>query len=182
MDLYITPDGGRRWYSYGQDADRVSPANVSVPGDGEYGFCVRVRSGAGLAGAPPRPGDAPDVRVTVDGTPPSIEILTASQGHGVEANSLSVSWRLRDDRPAAAPVRVELADAAAGPWEVARDWDADAGAAVLPLRPGRGASGGRVFVRVTARDAAGNEHSAVTPHGVPVDLTRPTARVLGVVR
>ncbi|NNJ25554.1 hypothetical protein LzC2_16260 [Planctomycetes bacterium LzC2] len=39
-----------------------------------------------------------------------------------------------------------------------------------------------MFVRVTARDAAGNERSAVTTGGVPVDLTRPAARVLGVVR
>ncbi len=182
VDLYITPDGGRHWYSYGQDADRTSPAEVSVPSDGEYGFCVRVRSGAGLVQSPPRSGDAPDVRVTVDGTPPSVKILSAAQGRGAEANTLTLSWRTRDDRPAAAPVRVELADSPAGPWEVVRDWSADVGAVSLPLRPGRHGRTGAVYVRVTARDEAGNEQSAVTPNGVPVDLTRPSARVLGVVR
>ena len=183
VELFITPDGGRHWYSYGEDADRQSPANVTVPGDGEYGFCVRVRSGAGLSDAPPKAGDAPDVRITVDGTPPAVEILSAGQGRGADANTLSLAWRITDDRPAAAPVRVELGESPAGPWELVRDWHVDAGAAAVPIRPGQGArSGGRVYVRVTARDEAGNERSAVTPNGVPVDLSRPSARILGVVR
>ena len=179
VDLYITPDGGGRWYSYGEDADRVSPADVTVPGDGEYGFCVRVRSGAGLSEPPPKSGEAPDVRVTVDGTPPAVDLLSAGQGRGADAGRLTVAWRVTEDRPAAAPVRVELGRSAAGPWSVVQDWTADAGAARLPIPPG---AGGRIYVRVTARDAAGNQRSAVTPNGVPVDLARPTARVLGVVR
>ncbi|QDT17011.1 hypothetical protein [Alienimonas californiensis] len=182
VDVFITPDGGQHWYSYGQDVDRVSPAEISVPGDGDYGFCVRVRSGAGLAPAPPRNGEAPDVRVTVDGTPPTVDLLSAGQGRGAEANTLSLEWRAADNRPGAVPVRVELADSAGGPWEVVQDWGPDSGSAVVPLRPGRSANGGRVFVRVSARDDAGNEGSAVTPHGVAVDLVRPSARVLGVVR
>ena len=179
VELFITPDAGAHWYSYGADADRRSPAEVEVPGDGEYGFTVRVRSGAGLAAAPPKPGDRPDVRVTVDSTPPTVEILSAGQGRGGEANTLSVAYRLRDDRPADAPVKIELSASAAGPWDVVRDWSADAGTASLPLRTG---APGRVYVRVTARDAAGNERSVVTPNGVAVDLAEPTARVIGVVR
>ncbi|MFH5803429.1 hypothetical protein, partial [Alienimonas sp. DA493] len=182
VDVFITPDGGRHWYSYGQDADRVSPAEISVPGDGDYGFCVRVRSGAGLAPAPPRNGEAPDVRVTVDGTPPTVDILSAGQGRGAEANTLALEWRAADNRPGPVPVRVETADSANGPWEVIHDWGPDAGSAVVPLRSGRGSRDRRVFVRVSARDKAGNVGSAVTPHGVAVDLTRPSARVLGVVR
>ena len=179
VELFITPDGGTHWYSYGVDADRRSPAEVEVPGDGEYGFTVRVSSGAGLAAAPPKSGDAPDVRVTVDGTPPAVEILSAGQGRGEDANTLSVAWRIRDDRPDAAPVKIELGTGPAGPWEVVRDWSADAGSAVVPVRPGVPA---KLYVRVTARDAAGNERAAVTPEGVAVDLARPTARVIGVVR
>ncbi|WP_171185693.1 hypothetical protein, partial [Alienimonas chondri] len=56
------------------------------------------------------------------------------------------------------------------------------GGAVVLDAPADRQGAGRVFVRVTARDAAGNERSAVTTGGVPVDLTRPAARVLGVVR
>ena len=179
VELFITPDDGAHWYSYGADADRRSPAEVEVPGDGDYGFTVRVRSGAGLAAAPPKPGDRPDVRVTVDSTPPAVEILSAGQGRGADANTLSVAYRVRDDRPADAPVRIELATSPAGPWDVVRDWSADAGTAALPLRRGAPA---RVYIRVTARDAAGNERSAVTPSGVAVDLAEPTARVIGVVR
>ena len=179
VELFITPDGGAHWYSYGTDPDRRSPAEVEVPGDGEYGFTVRVRSGAGLAAKPPKPGDRPDVRVAVDSTPPAVELLSAAQGRGADANTLSVVYRVRDDRPADRPVRIELAASAAGPWDVVRDWSADAGAAALPLRAGAPA---RVFVRVTARDAAGNERSVVTPDGVAVDLAEPAARVIGVVR
>ena len=179
VEIFITPDGGRHWYSYGEDADRRSPADVTVPGDGEYGFCVRVRSGAGLSESPPRPGESPDVRVTVDGTPPAVEILSAGQGRGPDADSIAVAWRISEDRPADRPVRVELGQTAAGPWEAVGGWSADAGSARVPLRPG---TAGRVYVRVTARDRAGNERGAVTPNGVAVDLARPTARVIGVVQ
>ncbi len=54
VDLYISEDGGQKWYHYGADPDRSSPFEVTVPADGIYGFAIRVRNGVGVAADPPQ--------------------------------------------------------------------------------------------------------------------------------
>ena len=65
VELFITEDNGRKWYKYGDDPDHKSPFDVEVPRDGEYGFAIRVRSGAGLSSDPPVPGDPPAIVIAV---------------------------------------------------------------------------------------------------------------------
>ena len=182
VEIYITPDGGQRWFSYGSDADRVSPFVVEVPEEGEYGFAIRVRSGAGLGDPPPRPGDAPDVRVAVDLTPPRVDLFAPRQGptelkNGTGGVGLSLAWRTDEARPARESVRLHHAPSPGGPWTLIRDWSPDRGEMTWPIPPGTPA---KVWVRVTARDEAGNQSAATTPKPVLIDRAKPRPRILGV--
>ena len=80
VELYITEDDGRKWWKYGDDPDLKSPFDVEVPRDGEFGFTIRVRSGAGLANEPPVPGEQPAMVIAVDQTAPVVELLPIQQG------------------------------------------------------------------------------------------------------
>jgi hypothetical protein len=177
VELYITPDNGRQWYRYGEDADRTSPFDVEVPQDGEYGFAVRVRSGAGLALDPPLPGEPPAIRVTVDQSAPKLELLPVQQGQGTEMNQLVIRWRTSDAHPAEKPISLYYAPTLEGPWELISGWRADTGSFTWTVGPGAPT---QFYVRVMARDAAGNISQVDTPQPLLVDLTRPTARIVDV--
>ena len=177
VDLFITQDHGRKWWKYGEDADRVSPFEVEVPQDGEFGFAVRVRSGAGLSTDPPTPGEAPPILVLVDLTPPTLELLPIQQGQGATANQVAIRWRMTDAHPAEKAISLSYAATPKGPWEAISGWSPDTGAFTWTVGPGAPT---QFYVRVSGRDAAGNISNAETPQAVVVDLSRPTARIVDV--
>jgi len=177
VELFITQDQGRMWYRYGEDPDRQSPFDVSVPRDGEYGFTVRVRSGAGLGSEPPTPGEPPAIQIIVDQTPPRIELLPIQQGRGSELNQLQISWRVAEEHPAEKPVSLYYAASPVGPWEPISAWRNDTGSLAWSVGPG---SPAQFYVRVMARDAAGNVAHVDSAQPIVVDLARPSARIVDV--
>jgi len=40
VEFFVTENGGREWWKYGEDPDRASPMTIQVPQDGVYGFAV----------------------------------------------------------------------------------------------------------------------------------------------
>lgn len=174
VELYITQDGGRKWWLYGKDEDRKSPFDVEVPGDGQYGFAIRVRSGAGLRDEAPQPGEQPSIAVNVDGTSPVVHLLPIQQGTGASANTLTIKWTLRDENPDDHPIHLSYAANPNGPWEPISGWIADRGQHTWKVQPGVPP---RIYLRVMAKDAAGNMSQVVTPQPVVVDLSRPSARI-----
>jgi len=177
VDLFITQDQGRKWWRYGEDADRTSPFDVQVPQDGEYGFTVRVRSGAGLSLDPPMPGEPPSISVIVDQTPPALELLPLQQGQGAALNQIAIRWRLHDAHPSDKPISLYYAPSPQGPWELISGWRQDTGSFAWSVGPG---APSQFYVRVLARDAAGNVSKAETPQPIVVDLSRPSARIVDV--
>lgn len=177
VELFITQDQGRKWYRYGEDPDRRSPFDVEVPQDGEYGFSIRVRSGAGLANDPPLAGEPPSILVAVDQTPPTVELLSAHQGQGANSNRVQVRWRIADEHLASKPVAVYYAPTKSGPWEPITSWTDDKGGFEWTVNPG---TPPQFYVRVVVRDSAGNTAKAESTQPVLVDLARPTARIVDV--
>jgi hypothetical protein len=177
VDLFITQDQGRKWFRYGEDADRKSPFEVEVPQDGEYGFEVRVRSGAGLSMDPPQPGEPPSIQVLIDQTPPTLELMPMQQGQGTAMNQVLIRWRTTDTHPSDKPISLYYAPSPQGPWELISGWRPDTGTFPWTVAAG---SPMQLYVRVMARDAAGNIAQAETTQPVVVDLTRPTARIVDV--
>jgi hypothetical protein len=177
VELYITEDQGRKWFHYGSDPDRQSPFDVSVPRDGQYGFAIRVRNGLGVVADPPQPGGPAEIGVIVDQTPPAVRLLPLQQESAGGAFQVRISWFTQDELLAERPVALSQSTSPDGPWEPITGWIDNQGRylwSVNTLTPRS------IYVRIEARDAAGNVASAVTPQPLLIDTSRPTARLLDV--
>lgn len=177
VELFVTQNNGQKWWKYGEDPDKQSPFVVEVPEDGIYGFGIRVRSGAGLADDPPQSGEEPSIVLVVDRTPPAAQLLPVQQGAGGSMNKITISWRISDDNPSDKPVSLFYAANPNGPWEPICNSQPDTGSYVWNVNQGVPS---RLYVRLLARDAAGNQSFVDTPQPVLVDLSKPTARIVDV--
>lgn len=177
VEIYATDTDGQRWFRYGEDTDRQSPAVIEVPGEGIYGFALCVRSGAGLSSEPPVNGTPPPIVVRVDQTAPTIEIAGVEQGRGGTANRVVVNYRYNDDHPADQPIQISFSATGTDPWQPIQGWQENTGRFVWVVGPNVPA---RFYLRVEARDAAGNVRSVATNQPVLIDLSRPTARIIDI--
>jgi hypothetical protein len=151
---------------------------VNLPKDGiVYGFALVVKSRAGLGKPAPHAGDLPQVRVEVDTKLPLAELF-APQPAPERPDALLLIWKVEDRNLDPNGVTLE--------WSASRDgkWEPIGG----PQLPNTGRYvwavpdqvPPRVFLRLTARDTAGNVAVALTDKPVLIDLTIPDVNVLGV--
>ena len=177
VELFITNDNGKRWWKYGTDEDKQSPFNVEVPAAGTYGFVMRVHSGAGLASTSPNNGDEPDMSVIVDQTAPEAKLLSLKPGTGDKGAQVTIRWQVADQYPSGAPVSLSYATSLDGPWIPITGWQEDKSEFAWRINP---QIPPRVYIKLDARDAAGNISSATSEQPVSVDLSRPTAKIVDV--
>ncbi len=177
VDLYITEDEGRNWFHYGSDPDRKSPFSVRVERSGQFGFAIRARSGIGLSDDPPQPGNRPEIVVIVDQVAPRPKLGSLNQGQGLTHNQVMLSWVLLDSDLPEQSVMLSRAYSPTGPWEPISGWIENTGRYLWTVdqtidRP--------IYIRIEARDFAGNIGKADSDQPLHIDLTRPTARILDV--
>ena len=146
--------------------------NLNVPAnpqpEGTYGFRAVPVSGAGLSEREPVPGDAPDLRVVVDVTAPQLDIFPPV-GDPTSPDTLVIQWKATDKNFGDDPITIEWSDKPTGPWQPAAGntdvLQAGAGNTPQVRRIANTGSFGwrvpagvapRVYLKVTARDAAGN--------------------------
>lgn len=176
VELWMTQDDGRSWRKFAEDSDLKPPLTVDLPGEGIYGFCLVVQSKAGLGKRGPTPGDAPEMRIEVDTTTPAAR-LYAPEPDAKRANSLVISWTATDRNLTANPITLQWAEKLGGMWETIGADLPNSGRytwqlpSTLPYK---------VYLRLIARDLAGNACVAETPEPVLVDLNEPEAKILGV--
>lgn len=175
--LWMTHDAGYTWSAYGEDGDRTSPFPIELEQPGLYGFRIVFHTKDGRTSVAPKSGDDADYWVRLDVDAPRAAITGAPYGRDDQAGSLIIQWQAEDDLLAARPITIEYAVHPDGPWTTiaagidnsgAYAWKV--GAEVPP----------RVYLRLTATDAAGNSTCNQTQQ--PVDLSGlvPKARILGV--
>ena len=177
VELFVTQNQGEKWYRYGADEDRRSPFEVEVPTDGIYGFALRVVSGAGLTDPPPQPGDRPEIVINVDSSPPVVQLFPLRQGQGTDSNRILISWQAADQSLADRPIALSYSTNPDGPWEQITGWHPNTGQFIWTVSA---RVPPRLFVRIVARDLAGNMARVDTPQPVLVDLSRPSARIVDV--
>jgi hypothetical protein len=177
VELWGTRDAGRTWTSYGADNDSRSPMRVKVEGEGLYGFRISVQSGSGLGSPLPRSGDEPEVLILVDMTKPNVRLTDVQNGKGEHAGELLVRWEASDAGLTNRPVTLQYADNAAGPWTViAANLEASGDYVWQPSD----SAPDRVFLRLEARDEAGNIGVYESAQPVSLDRIRPEGRIRGV--
>jgi hypothetical protein len=177
VELWGTSDGGRSWRRFAVDADRESPIHVITPGEGTYGFRLVVESVGGLEGSSPRPGDEPEAIVGVDLTKPQVLLGDIRQGVGYFADQLTIEWRAEDEHLAERPIDLYYSNRDTGPW--------------IPIATSL-ANNGRhswrlqrhlprqLFVRVEARDDAGNVAAVASPQAIEIDVAVASGSLKGV--
>jgi hypothetical protein len=199
VDLWVTRDDGKTWLKWSQSDGKGSSVrvNLGVPGnpqpEGTYGFRVVPVCGAGLSEREPAAGDAPDLRVIVDVTPPHLDLFPPV-GDPKSSDLLIIQWKATDKNFTDEPISIEWSDKPTGPWQpVATGGDGVQQATVTaPALQRLGNTGSfawrvpaglppKVHLKVTARDAAGNEKTVVSRDPILVDLVKPRAKVSGIV-
>lgn len=209
VDLWLTRNDGQTWTRWSQHDGKESSVRVildarqdprdtrQVPREeyeGRYGFRVVPVSGAGLSEGTPNRGDAPDMQVLVDLTPPVVGILPPGSDPA-QRDTLEIRWEATDKNFADDPITLTWGDAPNGPWRPVLSGGPDGvvqASAVAGLTPRRLPNTGKyswrvpaglpakVYLKVTALDAAGNVSEVVTPQPILVDLMKPRAKITGI--
>jgi hypothetical protein len=199
VELYITRDDGQTWAKWSEHDGKESPLKVALDRkynpqlEGTYGLRLVPVSGAGLTDGPPAKGTAPEIRVQIDLTPPMIKIFQP-EADARERDVLMLKWEATDKNFAADPITLEWSEGPSGPWKSVAGLDG-----LVPVAAGQGNGAVRVantgsygwklpaslpthkvYLKVTAIDAAGNKSEVATPAPILVDLVKPRARIQGI--
>jgi hypothetical protein len=197
-EVHVTRDEGRTWQLW-QTFDKpdasllvnlVKPQSTA-PVEGIYGFKVVLQSGAGLSREAPRPGDAPDLRLDVDVTAPVVKIYEPGPDPA-QKDTMILKWQAVDRNLATDPITLEWSsDGPKGPWFPVAGADGIGSSHGIARRlPNTGSYAWKlptnfpthkVYLRVTARDVAGNVAEATTAQPILVDLNKPTAVKLNII-
>jgi len=202
VDLWVTRDEGKSWAKWSQHDGKGGAVRVALDVrenanqlEGNYGFRLVPVSGAGLSEREPAAGDAPDMRVVVDVTPPQIDLFPPASDPNTP-DTLVIQWRATDRNFGDDPITLEWSDAPAGPWKpiasAGNDPVVQTTAINVPVAKRLANTGQyawrvpagippRVYLKATARDAAGNVKEVVTRDPILVDLTKPKAKISGIV-
>jgi hypothetical protein len=153
VDLWMTRDGGRTWNSWGSDPDNASPFPVEVQEEGRYGFRIVVHSKDGLTGRGPSSGDTADMWVHVDTQSPLARITSVPYGRGDEAGRLVINYSVNDPFLVLRPITLAYSRGPSGPWTMIDEGLRNEGRYVW--KPTSNVPD-RIFLRIDARDTAGN--------------------------
>jgi hypothetical protein len=175
VEIFMTPDNGQSWHRIGDDADKKSPAEVRLPGDGVYGIRICVTNGNGFGGKAPIRGDAPQCTLEVDTTNPFLLLRSAELLHS--AGQVEIRWNATDKNLGSEPVSLFYRTSADGPWQVIAKGIKNDGAYRWAF-PRDGAA--QIFFKIEVTDRAGNTAQAATGQPVLIDMTEPRVTVTGV--
>jgi len=177
VELWCTRDGGRTWASLGRDDDHRSPFVVNVDGEGLYGFRMVIETSTGVRGAAPHPGELPEVWVGIDTTKPVLRLLPTDAAEAAKTGELTIRWEADDQGLAARPIALYYALEPNGPWNVLATGLENTGRYMWHVDP---RIGDRVWLKVDARDEAGNLQSVRSSDPIEILRVRPQGRILNV--
>jgi hypothetical protein len=175
VEVWMTADQGNTWKRQCEDADRHSPAEFDLPGDGLYGVRVVVTNGNGFGGRAPSPGEQPQLWIEADTAAPNVQLREVDPI--AKGGNLEVRWTVNDKNLSAEPINLYYATRREGPWQpIARGLKNDGLYRWTFPRD----VGSQFFVRLEAVDLAGNVARSEAPNAIVLDMTEPRTTVVGV--
>jgi hypothetical protein len=175
-ELWTTRDGGLTWQKAAIDTDGRSPIDVELAEAGFYGVRLELVADVPDADAGPRSGAEPDAWVGIDDQPPQLELVGIDRDETASTDAFVIRYAARDPLLASNSVRLLYSPNAEGPWATIMTGAANEGS--HRWEPGKNVPA-RVFIRIEATDAAGNQAAAVSDEAVSVAPTRFGGRLGG---
>lgn len=173
VEIYGTTDHGCTWKRFGEDADRISPADVTLPGEGTFGLRLVGINGNGF-GKPPAAGVQPTTNIEVDSTRPKIQSWKVTP---IKNGKLDIQWLVLDKNLGNAPVNLYYAHDRNGPWKpLCRKLKGEANF----HGPVPSDAGDQITIRVEAIDLAGNVSTCESQEPLIVDRMEPEINVVGI--
>ena len=175
VEVYMTPDNGTRWIRLTEDADRRSPADIDLPGEGLFGIRFVITNGNGFGGKAPQPGDQPITNIEVDTTPPFLQLRPVELN--ASAGAIDIRWSATDKNLGDDPICIFCRTTPEGAWQPIVKGIKNEGEYrwAFPRDLGQ-----QFFIKVEATDLAGNVSRVETPNPIILDTTVPTVDVVGV--
>ena len=174
VELWGTRDGGQTWQNLGRDVDGRSPFALSVPGEGVYGFRLRRRDAAGSGEPPPSAGSPAELWVGVDLGKPQVRIVAVKQLAGPQSGQLDIRWEAEDGMLAPRPISIAYGPGKNGPWTPIATALENTGRYTWWMD---GRVPERIYLRLEARDEAGNAGVYLSPEAVSIDPHRAPLRI-----
>ena len=176
VELFVTTDGGRTWYSRGEDPDRTSPFPVDLGGEGTFGLKLVAKSAANQGDQPPNPGEPPQTIVEVDSSGPNVKLEPVR----IVGSKALITWHANDPHPAARPVMISVrTDAPDSKWKLITQTPIENTGQYTWVLPANCPP--KIHFRIDMVDSLGNRGSAETTESgaVLVDRSRPKGRITG---
>lgn len=175
VEIWITSDQGQTWQRLGEDADRHSPADIDLPGDGLFGVRLVITNGSGFGGSPPARGDQPSAWIEVDTTPPFVQLREVDPI--TDGGALTIHWTAKDKNLASEPINLYYRSRQEGTWQVVARGLKNDGAYrwTFPRNVGS-----QFYFKIEVADQAGNVSTVETNNPVALDMVEPRASVLGI--
>jgi hypothetical protein len=177
VELWGTGDDGRTWSLWQTDENATSPIEIVVEQDGVYGFGIVIVSNSGLAGPTPRNGDPADFWVKVDTKLPRVRLTSATYGDGDHAGHLQIQWRSTDASFGDTPISLSYSESPSGPWTTIATGLANTEKHYWKVDP---RVPKQIYLRIEARDEAGNVAQFQLSNAVNLAGLTPTARIRGI--
>ncbi len=166
IEIWLTRDQGKTWEKSAEETMRKSPLEVSLPGDGLFGLTLVASNGRGVPGKTPSAGDAPDMWVRVDTSRPVAQLLDTKVSFENKQTKVTIRWNAKDENLAETPVDILFGATPQGPWlPIAKGQPAEGETTWQPKTE----IGSQAYIRIEARDRAGNVGIAATMEPVQLD-------------
>lgn len=180
VELWVTRDRGRTWTVQPEDPDRASPYLVDLKGEGYFGLTLAARSPSGLGDRPPSSGDAPQMWVEVDTSPPLIQFDRPEVGAGPNAGKVAITWRANDANLGSPCVLLSwrAEDGPADQWNRISEPMDNSGKYIWVVPPD---VPDRIHLRIDVIDTLRNRSYADTTTSGPLilDRAKPRGRIIG---
>jgi hypothetical protein len=168
--LWYSADEGKSWTFYGRDEDLVSPMTFEAPGDGVFWFYLSALNKPGIPSKPdPVSGTQADAMTLVDTAAPVVGILKPAMAEAWSGGSTqTIQWMAKDAHLVEKSISIFYSSDDGKTWQPVQDaqnientgtftWAA-------PL-----INTTQLRIKVTAKDAGGNEGFAVSQEPVTID-------------
>jgi len=173
IELWSSLDNGATWSPAGKGA--AAQTLVFHGTTGTYGLYATATDKAGNAGAPPAPGEAPQITVTIDSKTPIVRLKTLSSGGYVAGGSQTpIEWEAIAPNPAERPVSIYLSPDGGNSWSPVALDVANTGTIVWDVPK---INSQNCLLKITFKDVSGALGSVESAKPFTIDSTKPTSAI-----